>query len=1210
MSEVEIKMGDGRIGTSCFQAKVVVRIGDFSTRVTFYVTKLSDSMDVVLGEDWMKKHKAVLDYGDTSVTLKHGQRFFKLAQHSAATKGRVPVERAMCSAMQAKRASKKGCYLFHVQVQEDEEEVAFQVDQDMEWSPPPSDKDIPPALRSVVNRYGDVFPKELPSGLPPDRGVGHTIPLVEGAKPPFRGIYRLSPLELEEVKTQVTSLLAKGWIEPSKSPFGAPVLFVQKKDGSLRMCVDYRALNKLTVKNRYALPRIDDIFDKLQGAKWFTSLDLAQGYHQIRISEEDVPKTAFRTPIGHYQYKVLCFGLTNAPATFQSVMNDMFKGSEEFCCVYMDDILIFSKTEREHIWHVQRILEVLRQNKFYAKLSKCDFMKKQLLYLGHIISSEGIKPDPAKIAVVKDWPEPDNVHKLRSFLGFCNYFRKFIQGYSKLALPLTSLTKKGERYEWTDACQQAFEGLKWNLTNAPLLSLPDPGKPYEMVADASGYAIGGVLFQEGKPIAYESRKMNSAEQRYSAGEQELLAVVHCLRHWRCYLEGCTGGLTLVTDHKPNTFLSTTEMLSRRQARWSELLSRYDYQWLYRPGRLNCADPLSRIESHKPCQSFLSTTLCSMSCDLWAVTRSMARSGKQQEDVGKEDSGGTQTQIPTSEPSDLARSAPRYAHQHDRARAVDSSTSAVHGTAESSNTEYQATVLDVESLRRDILEGYSKDGIYPSVTGDGDGVTSAPKLVDGFWYKDARLCIPNVPAVKQAIISAMHDPPYRGHMGVAKTTQAVCREFYWPSLANDVLQYVRNCGVCQRDKPSNQKPAGLLQSLSIPGEPWESVSMDFITELPETSQGNNAILVFVDRLTKMTHLVATTTSVDAEDTADLFVATVVRLHGFPKDIVSDRDPRFAGKFFSSLCKDLQIRQSMSTAFHPESDGQTERMNRVVEEFLRHYVNHKCDNWEELLPWAEFSINNAQQESTKYTPFFLNYGRHPRHPLENSVISGMRKQAPSVGHRAQSNPEQSKGQATPSVGDYVANVQEHLRIAKANLQRAQDRQKSHANRKRRDDSFEVGHYVLLNAKNLQLKLPGVRKLWPRWLGPFLVTAKVGKVAYKLSLPQSMKCHPVFHVSLLKAYRTDGRVQPPPPPIEVDGELEYEVEQILDKRVVKRRGSSRVHYLVKWVGYGVAHNTWEPEENLVNCSKLVEAYEQGVSEARRIRETGKKPKVVNVS
>ena len=380
-------------------------------------------------------------------------------------------------------------------------------------------------------------------------------------------------LKLRLVEAHVKKLLLNGHIEPSKSPFGATVLFVQKKDGSLRMCLDYRALNKITIQNKFPLPRIDDLIDRMSGAKCFSSIDLASGYHQILIAQEDLPKTAFSTPFGHYQFKVLAFGLTNAPATFQYAMNQLFASQlGKYVCVYLDDILIFSKNAAEHEEHLKEVLKILEQNKFYAKLSKCDFNRSELLYLGHIVGAYGIRVDLAKIAAVSSWPVPKDLHEMRSFLGLTNYSKKFVQGYATRCRPLTNLTRKSVPVVWTAECNAAFNGLKQDLTTAPVLASLDNSKPFEVVTDSCQWSIGAVLMQEGRPVAYESRKMIPAELNYTVTEQECLATVHAMKVWRCYLEGLSKDmLTLVTDHCPNVHLQEQQNLSRRQVRWVEYL---------------------------------------------------------------------------------------------------------------------------------------------------------------------------------------------------------------------------------------------------------------------------------------------------------------------------------------------------------------------------------------------------------------------------------------------------------------------------------------------------------------------------------------------------------------------------------------------------------------------------------------------------------------
>jgi hypothetical protein len=349
---------------------------------------------------------------------------------------------------------------------------------------------FPENVRIFLQEFADVFPDELPAGLPPHCNVGHSIPTEAGAPPAFRPLYRLSSAETEKVQKTLSELLQKGYIESSSSPYGAPVLFVSKKDGSLRMVQDYRFLNKITIKNRCPLPRIDDLLDKIGGATHFSSIDLRSGYHQIRIIDEDVPKTAFRTPFGHYQFKVLSFGLTNAPATFQRVMNDVFgQNVGHFVVVYLDDILIYSKSAEEHEAHLRKVLETLLQHKFYANKRKCEFWKSEIPFLGHIVGKDGIKVDPVKVAAVQNWPVPSDVQLLRGFPGFAKYFRRFVQGFSTLVTPLTNLTQHNVDWKWSDRCHKAFQLVKEALTKAPVLASPDFDKPFEVVSDASGFGV-------------------------------------------------------------------------------------------------------------------------------------------------------------------------------------------------------------------------------------------------------------------------------------------------------------------------------------------------------------------------------------------------------------------------------------------------------------------------------------------------------------------------------------------------------------------------------------------------------------------------------------------------------------------------------------------------------------------------------------------------
>ncbi len=392
-------------------------------------------------------------------------------------------------------------------------------------------------IKQVLKNFPDVMPEklpeELPDELPPRRQIDHAIEVMPRMAPLAKAPYRMNHEELRELKVQLEELLAKGYIKLSKSPYGAPTLFVHKKDGTLRMCVDYRALNKVTVKNWYPLPRIDDLFDRLSGAKVFSRIDLRSEYYQIRIAQRDEEKTACRTRYGSYEFLVMPFGLTNAPATFCTPMNDIFREwLDDFVVVYIDDILVYSNSMEKHVEHLRKVFQRLRENKLYAKFKKCEFGVSEVDFLGHRITQQGLKMDDHKVKAILDWEPPRSVLALRSFLGLVSYYRKFIKNFAKIATPLTNLLKKSSgTYEWEEACNEAFDTLKGILVKAPVLKLPDFDKEFEMHSDAFDFGIGGVLVQDGRPVAFESKKLSETERRWPTHEKEMWAVIHCLKTW-------------------------------------------------------------------------------------------------------------------------------------------------------------------------------------------------------------------------------------------------------------------------------------------------------------------------------------------------------------------------------------------------------------------------------------------------------------------------------------------------------------------------------------------------------------------------------------------------------------------------------------------------------------------------------------------------------
>ena len=476
--------------------------------------------------------------------------------------------------MTASKMLRKGCQGY----------LAFVVDRRQEGT---RLKDIP-----IVKEFPYVFPDDI-SGLPPDREVEFTIDLIPGTEPISIPPYRMAPAELRELKAQLEELLSKGFIRPSISPWGAPVLFVKKKDGSLRLCIDYRQLNRVTIRNQYPLLRIDELFDQLQGSRVYSKIDLRSGYHQLRVQESDVPNTAFRTRYGHYEFLVMPFGLTNAPITFMDLMNQVFQPYlDRFVIVFIDDILVYSGSSEEHSEHLRIVLQTLRERKLYAKLRKFKFWLDRVAFLGHVISVEGVSVDPKKIEAVVNWKPSKNVLEVRSFLGLEGYYRKFVEGFSKIASPLTKLTRKDVKYDWVDACQQSFEELKGRLTSAPVLALPNGRDGFVVYSDASRQGLGCVLMQNDRVIAYASRQLKKHEENYPTHDLELAAVVFSLKIWRHYLYGVPCRIFI--DHKSLQYIFTQKELNLRQRRWLELIKDYDCTIEYHPRKANVvADALSR-----------------------------------------------------------------------------------------------------------------------------------------------------------------------------------------------------------------------------------------------------------------------------------------------------------------------------------------------------------------------------------------------------------------------------------------------------------------------------------------------------------------------------------------------------------------------------------------------------------------------------------------
>ncbi|GJQ93651.1 putative reverse transcriptase domain-containing protein [Tanacetum coccineum] len=648
-----------------------------------------------------------------------------------------------------------------------------------------------------------------------------------------------------------------------------------QKDGSFRMCIDYRELNKLTVKNRYPLPRIDDLFDQLQGSSIYSKIDLRSGYHQLRVREQDIPKTAFRTRYGHYEFQVMPFGLTNAPAD-----------------------------EKEHEEHLKAILELLKKEKLYAKFSKCEFWIPKVHFLGHVIDSRGIHVDPAKIESIKDWASPKTPTEIRQFLGLAGYYR-----------------------------------------SVPLLALPEGSKDFVVYYDASHKGLGAVLMQREKVIVYASQQLKVHEKNYTTHDLELGSVIFALKIWRHYLYGTR--CTVFTDHKSLQHILDQKELNMRQRRWLELLSDYDCDIHYHPGKANVvADALSR-----------------------------------------------------------------------------------------------------GIIRKDI----PKERLEPRV--------------DGTLCLHGRSWLPCYGYLRSVIMHESHKSKYSIHPGSEKMYQDMKKLYWWPNMKADIATYVSKCLTCARVKAEHQRPLGLLVQPAIPEWKWDNIMMDFITKLPKSSENEP-----LDKL------------------ARLYLNRIVARHRIPVSIICDRDGRFTSNFWKSFQKALGTDISMSTAYHPKTDGQSERTIQTLDDMLRACVIDFGKGWVKHLPLAEFSYNNSYHTSIKAATYEALYGQKCQSQVCWAEV----------------------GEAQLTGPELIQETTKKIVLIKRRMQAAQDRQKSYADRKRKPMSTKLGDEVMSSAK-------------------------VGKVAYKLELPPELsRVHHTFHVSNLKKCYADEPLVIPLEGIHIDDKL----------------------------------------------------------------------------
>ena len=742
---------------------------------------------------------------------------------------------------------------------------------------------------------------------------------------PIKQHARRTPIHLRaEVQQQLDDMLEQGVIRPSQSPWASPVVLVKKKDGSLRFCIDYRRLNQVTKKDAYPLPRIDDSLDALTGSCWFSTLDLASGYWQTEVHPDDREKTAFTTGTGLYEFNVLPFGLCNAPSTFERLMEVVLQGLQwQICLIYLDDIIIYAKGFEEHLERLSQVFSALRGAGLKLKPKKCVLTRHEVTYLGHIVSSEGISADPTKTQRIREWPTPCNLHDVRSFLGLCSYYRKFIVDFAHIAEPLHRLTQKNVKFLWTDECNRAFEALKLKLITAPILSYPDFHLPFVLDTDASDKSIGAVLSQicDGKEqvIAYSSRTLSKAERRYSVTRKELLAVVTFVRHFKHYLYG--RRFLLRTDHGSLRWLFNFKEPERQVARWLDILNTFEFDVEHRPGtKHRNADALSRYPSVSgECNAV------SMPCwDLCKISKA------QQED---------------------AVLAP-IVNWKQQGRRPDGTTI---GGLDPRTKGYW--------FQWDQLELH-QDCLYRRWASDTGG--------------ESRLLLVVPDSLQEQIMAAAHDNPGGGHLGVAKTIPKVKNKYYWIGCSKDVKLWIQQCPQCQKRKFPNPKRRASLVQVPV-GAPMEKLAIDVMGPFPRSAKGNRYVLVVCDYFTKWVESFAMPNQ-EAETVARILVDEVICRFGVPYSIHSDQGTNFESTLFQQVCHLLGIVKTRTTPYHPQSDGLVERFNRTLQAMISTYVKDDQSDWDDHLPHIMMAYRSSEHASTKATPNFLMFGREVNIPLD--------------------------------------------------------------------------------------------------------------------------------------------------------------------------------------------------------------------------------------
>ena len=922
-------------------------------------------------------------------------------------------------------------------------------------------------LKNVLLKYEHLFvgPNTKPSVT--DK-VEHKIDT--GDHPPIKQRARRLPIHKRpEAEKEIDNMLQDEVIRPSESPWASPIVLVTKKDGTIRFCIDFRKINDITKKDNFPLPRTDECIDTLAGSKWFCSFDLNKAYWQVPIAEEDKPKTAFADRSGLYEFNVMPMGLCNSAPTFERLMNTVLVGLQWYeCLVFLDDILVFGSTFGQALERMVHLFERLDDAQLQMKPKKCMLFQPEIVFLGHVVSENGVKPDPSKTEAIRNWPTPKNAKEALGFVQLCAYYRRFVKDFAAKAKPLYQVDKKN--FQWTEACERSFQTLKDELCSEQLLAYPDLNQEFILDTDASQWAVGATLSQviDGKerPVAFGSRVLSQTERRYSTTKRELLAVKHFLKHYHHYLWG-SKQFKIRVDHKPLLGLLHKEDATADAAmlRWRDFINSYDGKnIMYREGKKHGnADSLSRIPETEPEKVELPDVEISALSAPGIQDNAGAQSAKIQR---SSDATRKQRRAPgnVSPNSDTGTFQTRTAADLSKAQHEDPDIGPIMEQWKKSHTEPKWENISAKS--RATKEIWSQwDQLE-----ERDGVLYR-RFVDTVTGKDRlQLIVPK--SEREQMLKQHHNVRTGGHLGINKTLARMRQKNYWPGMRRDVQNWIKGCNTCAKCKKPPKRPKAELNQYVV-GSPMERVAIDLL-KLPETLKGNKYCLVTSCYFTKWVAAFPIPDK-EAETVATTLFERYFSYLGMPQELHSDQGKEFEARLFQELCELLDVTKTRTTANNPKSDGLVERFNRTLCNMIRSFTEEYPDSWDDYLPQLMMGYRSTIQESTGMTPNYLMFGRE--HNLPVDVMYGL-----------------PPGEKPVETTAWARELRHRFDIAyehvRKNIEASQVRQKKLYDQRSWGNEYNQGDLVWLSPLSRG-------KLDPFFQGPYIVLDKLSRARYVIQL-----------------------------------------------------------------------------------------------------------------